>query len=105
MAQKAFPDAPTQEFVLGDHTFDVKIITKKNRLLCPIEKCYKRYEAEWPLTQHLLQKHKISGKETHTCLFCSETFQYRPGQNHIGKFCSKECVKKAHYSDDHADVF
>lgn len=77
----------------GDTVFTVQLITKKDRLLCPQEKCQNRYETEKQLKLHLNNSHGFDSKKTKTCPICSKTFvDYASCRK---TFCSKSCCNSS----------
>lgn len=88
----AFPDASTVEYEHGDHTFECKVITKKDRLLCPIDGCLRRWETTGSLKRHISNKHGIVSRATCYCNECGSEFRERTAGGATNEYCSRECV-------------
>lgn len=75
----------------GDVTFECLLITNKDRLLCPIERCKRRYETENGLISHLNSMHGYTGHVTKECPACGESF--RVHQRSTVDHCSNACAQ------------
>lgn len=96
MSPKTFENCETTAFEQGDNTFTCKIVTEKERLLCPIENCLRRFDKEGALTRHLSQNHGISAAGYSVCPVCDVDF-YNPDENEC---CSISCALTKRYSED-----
>lgn len=87
----SYSNAPTIKFEQGDRVFDVHVITKKGRLLCPIGGCSKRYLNERSLTQHLSKKHDMNIRKTKHCPVCDDEFVTTERSGNT-THCSQSCA-------------
>lgn len=84
-----YSDNETTTVELGDDVFEVLLVTKEDRFLCPNDKCRKRFDSEHGLKQHLAAKHDYSAHKHLICKECSEEFVTK---RHDSEFCSRSCA-------------
>lgn len=90
----------TIQFQHGRRVFTVYLITKKDRLFCPIDRCAHRFESEKGLHKHLTDVHDIPHLHEQTCERngCKKTF--KPYHDKNERFCCEQCAFKARYGSE-----